>query len=145
MPSARRLLVVAAGRVRVPARDAAALGEALGTERGDVDGARAALGDQLRQTGADGRRDLEAGAAERGGQIETVDAAHRAEDRVTVGAVAVEGAIATRSITGMRCVSSCAPSTGAVGGRPVGIVSGSMSQTWHGTPTIVWAEPSGLK
>src|SRR6059058_559414 len=96
MPSARRLLVVAAGRVRVPARDAAALGEALVTERGDVDGARAALGDQLRQTGADGRRDLEAGAAERGGQIETVDAAHRAEDRVAVGAVAVEGAIATR-------------------------------------------------
>src|ERR1700682_3585619 len=96
MPSARRLLVVAAGRVRVPARDAAALGEALGTERGDVDGARAPLGDQLRQTGADGGGDLEAGAAERGGQIETVDAAHRAEDRVAVRAVAVEGAIATR-------------------------------------------------
>src|SRR5258708_39238445 len=96
MPSARRLLMVAAGRVRGPARDAAALGEALGTKPGDVAGARAALGDQLGHTGAGGRRDLEAGAAERGGQIEAGAAAHRPEDRVAGGARAVEGALAPR-------------------------------------------------
>ena len=88
--------MIAAWRVWVPTRDGPALGEPLGAKRGDVDGARAALGDQLGQARADGRRDLEAGAAEGGREIQAVDPAHRAENRVAVGAVAVEGAIAAR-------------------------------------------------
>src|SRR4030095_6164203 len=60
----------------------------------DSHGLGGALRDQLRHALAHRGGDLEAGAAEGRREIQTVHALHRAEDGVTVTAVAVEGAIA---------------------------------------------------
>src|SRR5439155_9156271 len=71
-----------------------ALGEAAKAERANVDGLRLPVEDQLGQTGDDRRGDLEPRAAERSGEVETVQAVHAIQDGVAVGAVAVEGAVA---------------------------------------------------
>src|SRR5438105_4814899 len=92
--SARRLERVAPRLVGLRTRDQLALGESLRPERADVDAVRAAFGDQLGHARAYRRRDLEARAAERRREVEPVDPGRRAEDRVAIGAVTVERAIA---------------------------------------------------
>src|SRR5258705_12608810 len=71
-----------------------ALGEPAEAEGLNVDRLSAPIRDELGHAGADRRGDLEAGAAERGGEVEPIDAAHRAQDRVAIGSVAAERALA---------------------------------------------------
>src|SRR5215510_8456222 len=99
MPTASKstsLGMVSAYGVRIWAFRRAPLGEAPEAERFDIDRLCPAIEDQLGHADAHRGRDLEAGAAERGGQIEAVDPVHSPEDRVAVAAVAIEGAIAPR-------------------------------------------------
>src|SRR5262247_3532711 len=99
MPTAGKLTLlgmVSPYRVRIRAFRRAPLGEAPEAERFDIDRLRPAIEDQLGHADAHRGRDLEAGAAERGGEIEAVDTVHPPEDRVAVAAVAIEGAIAPR-------------------------------------------------
>src|SRR5581483_10766668 len=106
MGSARRLCVVASRLVGMLARDELSLGEPLWPERGDVYTVRAALGDELRHATTDGGSDLEAGPAEGRGEIEPVDPRCRAQDRVTIGTVAVERAIAARELRALHAPES---------------------------------------
>src|SRR4029453_14268319 len=66
--------VVAARGVRIGTFGRFPLGESPETECVDVDGLRAPVQDHLGHADADGRRDLEAGAAEGRREIESVDA-----------------------------------------------------------------------
>src|SRR5688500_6568467 len=61
--SSRRLHVIAARRVRMPARAGSAFRESLRSERGDGHGARAAPRDQVRRARAGGGHAPDAGAA----------------------------------------------------------------------------------
>ena len=97
---------------------------------------------------ADGGRDLEARAAERGRQIEAVDPVDASEDRVSVATVAVDGAIAARERGAFHGRDPVRQHLGAdarrAGASTIG-ASGSRSHSWQGTPTIVRMPLSGRK
>src|SRR5215831_18564026 len=85
--------MVGARSISIGSVDSLPSGEAIDAERVDVHGLRAPLDDQLGHANADGGRDLEARAAERGGEVQTIDAVDATEDGMAIAAVAVESAV----------------------------------------------------
>src|SRR5215467_5444348 len=141
--------VVRAHGIRIRSLHGPPLREAAEAEGLDVHGLGATLDHELRHALAHRGGDLEPGATERGGEVKAVDAVHAPENRVAIGAVAVEGLVAAGERGALHDRDAVHEELGAqIGGAsesPVPSVSGSMSHSWQGTPTRVSPPPSGRK